>query len=88
MFTMTEAAAGLLERMLEESDAPDGVAVRFVFEGEDLKSRIDTIQPGDQVFAHDGRKVLIVDQGVSKALSKSVLDVEQTQKGAALVLMH
>ena len=88
MFVMTEAAGGLLMRMLDECDAPAGTAIRFVFEEEALKSKIDTVKPGDQVFAHDGRKVLIVDQKVSKALDASVLDVEETQRGASLVILN
>lgn len=89
MFVMTEAAGGLLMRMLMESDAPAGTAIRFVLdENQSLRSKLDSERPGDQVFAHDGRKVLILDQGVSEVLAAGVLDVEDSGRGAKLVIVH
>ena len=88
MFVMTEAAGGFLTRLLEEARAADDTAVRFVLEGERVTPMLDTVRAGDDVFAHAGRKVLIVDKGVSQALGSSVLDVEKTLNGSKLILMH
>ena len=88
MFVMTDAAGGFLSRVLQEAHATDDTAVRFVLEGERVTPRLDTVQPGDDVFAHAGRKVLIVDKSVARALGSSVLDVEKTRQGNKLILMH
>jgi hypothetical protein len=88
MLVMTEAAGGFLTKILEEARATDDTAVRFVFEGERVTPMLDTVRPGDDVFAHAGRKVLLVDKGVAMALGSSVLDVEKTGNGSKLVLMH
>lgn len=88
MFVMTEAAGGYLTRVLDEAHATEDTAVRFVLEGEHLAPKLDTVQPGDDVFAHAGRKVLIVDKTVARALGSSILDVEKTMNGAKLILMH
>ena len=88
MFVMTEAAGGFLTRVLEEAHAAEDTAVRFVLEGEHLTPKLDTVQTGDDVFAHAGRKVLIVDKTVARALGSSILDVEKTMNGAKLILMH
>ena len=88
MFVMTEAAGGFLTRVLEEARAAEDTAVRFLLEGERVTPTLDTVRAGDDVFAHAGRKVLVVDKGVSSALGSSVLDVEKTQNGSKLILMH
>lgn len=88
MFVMTEAAGGYLTRVLEQAHATDDTAVRFVLEGERLTPKLDTVQPGDDVFAHAGRKVLVVDKSVARALGSSILDVEKTMNGNKLILMH
>jgi len=59
-----------------------------VLEGEHIAPKLDTVHPGDDVFAHAGRKVLIVDKGVARVLGSSILDVEKTMSGSKLILMH
>ncbi|HXR59672.1 MAG TPA: hypothetical protein VN747_10190 [Burkholderiales bacterium] len=88
MFVMTEAAGGFLTHVLEEAHAAEDTAVRFVLEGEHIAPKLDTVHPGDDVFAHAGRKVLIVDKGVARVLGSSILDVEKTMSGSKLILMH
>jgi hypothetical protein len=88
MLVMTEAAAGFLTRVLENAHATEDTAVRFVLDGERVTPRLDTVRAGDDVFAHAGRKVLIVDKSVAQALGSSVLDVEKTMSGSKLILMH
>ena len=88
MLVMTDAAGGFLTRVLQEARATDDTAVRFVLEGEKITPTLDTARPDDDVFAHAGRRVLIVDKGVAEALGSSVLDVEKTRQGNKLILMH
>ena len=88
MLVMTDAAGGFLTRVLQEARATDDTAVRFVLEGEKITPTLDTARPGDDVFAHAGRRVLIVDKSVAEALGSSVLDVEKTLNGSKLILLH
>ncbi len=87
MFVMTEAAAGQLTRMLEEAGAPEGTAIRIQSEGQGLKPRLDKPRPDDQVFDHEGKRVLLLDPGVSRMLEACLLDVEQTAQGPKLVIV-
>lgn len=88
MLTMTDAAGKYLHTVLERSNAPDGASIRFDIEGDALTSRLDIARPGDAIFDHDGRKVLVMDQRVSMLLDGSTLDLQPTSEGDKLVLVH
>jgi hypothetical protein len=88
MLTLTRAAGGYLTRLLDEAHAPDGTALRIVKDEEHLRPRLDTPKPGDQVFDHAGRKVLLLDPSVSSMLAASQLDVERTARGEKLIIVH
>jgi hypothetical protein len=87
MLVLTEAAGSYLAGLLEETRSPRQVAVRIVEEAGALKSRVDEPRAGDETFNHSGRKVLVLDAKVSKALETSKLDVEQTDHGPKLILL-
>jgi Fe-S cluster assembly iron-binding protein IscA len=86
MLTVTQAASEHLAEMLDGANAPDEVAVRFVVEGNDLILRLDTARPGDATFDHEGRTVLLLEDGVSGLLDDSKLDVEDSDAGRKLTL--
>ena len=88
MFSMTEAAGGYLTRMLEEAQAPQDTAVRFVLDANQVKPTLDKPRPGDQALDHAGRKVLLLDTQVQKALATSVLDIQDGPQGPKLVLVQ
>jgi hypothetical protein len=53
MLAVTEAAGTLLARMLEDEEVPEGLYVRFSFEGEDT---VNGFLPRGQDSAHPGHK--------------------------------
>jgi hypothetical protein len=87
MLTMTDAAGGYLARILSEANAPRGTAVRIVCESEKLKPKLDRPRAGDVAYDHAGRKVLLLDPGVSSMLDDSMLDVDQTKEGVKLIIL-
>jgi len=84
MLVLTEAAGDYLAKLLEETRAPREAAIRIVEERGDLKSRVDEPREGDETFNHSGRKVLVLDPKVSKALANSKLDIEEAERGLKL----
>lgn len=86
MLTMTEAAGGYLNNLLENSDAPEQLAVRLMVDQEGLTAVIDEERPGDTTYQHQGRKVLVLDSQAAEALSAKTLDLKPTEEGQKLGL--
>ena len=84
MLKVTDAACAHLAEML--TAAPDGMVLRFIYEGDDLVLKLDHEQPTDQVFAHLSRTVLALDERVADLLAGKTLDVEDTEDGPQLAL--
>ncbi len=84
MLTLTEAAGGYLNKVLEEAKVPADTAVRLVVESDGLTSALDTPRPGDTAFDHEGRKVLLLDERASQLLAERTLDVQPTDEGPRL----
>ena len=87
MFIMTETAGEYLTAVLDNANASEEIAIRFVLEGNTLTPRLDNARPGDEKFDHAGRMVLILDAQVSQALDDNTLDVEATDEGPKLILL-
>lgn len=85
MLNVTETAASHLSEML--SQAPEGVAIRFVPEANTLVPKLDNPRPGDAEFEHDGQTVLVLDSQVADTLDDKTLDVQAGEQGPQLVLM-
>jgi hypothetical protein len=88
MFTMTEAAGSYLTTVLDNANASEEAAIRFVLEGNTLAPRLDHAHPGDATFDHAGRRVLVLDTQVSELLTDSTLDVQATDEGPKLILLQ
>jgi len=88
MLMLTEAACGYLTTVLDNANAQDVTAVRFVLEENTLTPMLDNSRPGDETFDHNGRPVLLLDAQVSQVLADSTLDVQATEEGPRLVLLH
>jgi Fe-S cluster assembly iron-binding protein IscA len=88
MFTMTEAAGEYLTTLLDNANAEEEAAIRFVLEGSTLTPTLDHAHPGDATFDHEGRMVLMLDAQVSQILTDSTLDVQATEEGSKLVLLQ
>ncbi len=85
-FLVTEAARDELLAMLEQAEAPDEAAARFVIEGTQLRLTIDERQTGDARVDHAGRTVLVLDPRVAKLLRHHQLDRAETDEGFGLSL--
>lgn len=88
MFTITDAAGEYLTALLDNADAPEETAIRFVFEGETLTPKLDSARPGDATFDHEDRTILVLDAEVSDALGEATLDVRPTDDGPKLVVLR
>jgi hypothetical protein len=88
MFMMTETAGEYLTAVLDNANASEETAIRFVLEGNTLTPRLDNARPGDATFDYEGRRVLVLDGQVSQALAESTLDVQTTEEGPKLILLQ
>ncbi|HEY7496172.1 MAG TPA: hypothetical protein VIH59_34340 [Candidatus Tectomicrobia bacterium] len=88
MFMMTETAGEYLIAVLDDANASEETAIRFVLEGNTLMPKLDNARPGDATFDHEGRPVLVLDEQVSQILAESTLDVQATEEGPKLVLFQ
>jgi len=88
MFMLTETAGEYLISVLDDANASEETAIRFVLEGNTLMPKLDNAHPGDATFDHEGRKVLVLDAQVSQVLAESTLDVQATEEGPKLVLFQ
>jgi hypothetical protein len=86
MFTITDAAGEHLSVLLDNANASQDMAIRFVLEDNTLTPKMDNTRPGDTTFEHEDRTVLVLDADVSDTLSEATLDVQPTDEGMALVL--
>jgi hypothetical protein len=55
MFMMTETAGEYLTAVLDNANASEETAVRFILEGNTLTPRMDNARPGDATFDYAGR---------------------------------
>jgi len=85
---MTEAAGEYLTTVLDNTDASEEAAIRFVLEGNTLMPKLDHAHPGDATFDHGGRMVLMLDTQVSQILTNSTLDAQATDEGSKLILLQ
>jgi hypothetical protein len=84
MLTVTESANAHLADVLV--DAPTEAVVRFTVRERSLTPQLDTPREGDVAFAHQGRKVLVLEPRLAELLSDRILDVCDTDAGEKLVL--
>ena len=87
MLRVTTAALGRLsDKLSRKSTTADGV-LRFSRRERGWKLRLDGASPADEAFVHEGKKVLVLDQETSKAMSSKLLDVMHTDSGPRLKLI-
>jgi len=86
MLTVSETALERLSRRLSHKRAADGVALRFTRRVGGWNLRLDRESEGDTAFTHDGRKVLLLDEEVSKAMANMTLDTKKDDARSRLKL--
>jgi hypothetical protein len=84
MLVVTQTACERLSEML--APHPDDVAIRIVRRKGRMKLRRSTQKHGDEVFGHEGRTVLLLDEDVSAHLEHRTLDVRDSEDGPRLKL--
>ncbi len=86
MLTVTKTALGRLSNRLARKKAAQGMALRFTRREGGWTLRLDHESADDTAFTHDGRKVLLLDEAVSKALANTTLDVRKSDPKSGLRL--
>lgn len=86
MLKVTQAARGRLLSKLMGRKAADGEAFRFMRKKGGWKLRLDRAQPNDTTLVHEGRNVLLLDQDVSRNMTKLTLDVTSYESKQRLTL--
>lgn len=86
MLTITEPAAELLSKLLDEADTPEGVAARFVVSEGSLSLEVDSPRPDDHTIEHQGKTLLVLDAQVTELLGDKTLVLEETEEGPTLVI--
>jgi hypothetical protein len=86
MLAVTKAALERLSRKLAGKGAADGMALRFKPRARGWMLHLDHESVGDTTFAHKGRKVLLLDETVSKGMANMTLDTRQTGERSRLRL--
>ena len=86
MLTVTESAKHTLAKMLDDANAPDDKAARFVTQGDQITLALDQQKEGDKAVDHDGRTLLLLSPDVDAALDGKELDLIETPQGSGLGL--
>lgn len=87
MLTVTEAACGLVDQLLHESQAPQGTIARIIASPDGLSLVLDEPKNDDLTFDHEGKPVLAIAQHVSEAIPNHAVDVQETDEGPQLKLV-
>ena len=86
MLTVTDPACQHLAKLLEDAEAPENAAARFVAGEEGLALQVDEPKQDDQEHQHQGKTVLLIDPEMAELLQDKTLDVRETEEGTALEL--
>lgn len=84
MFTVTPLASARLNRLLQSKNSE--TVTRVIRQNNKVCLKYGVLQADDQVFTHDGRIILGVDQTILDYLTTRTLDIRDTKKGPRLRL--
>jgi Fe-S cluster assembly iron-binding protein IscA len=84
---VTVRAADVLHQALDEEQADESRALRVTLAEEGgYRLGVDDEREGDDVIEHDGRKILLMEPAVARALDEVTLDVVAADGGTQLAL--
>jgi len=86
MLQVTEAARGRLLSKLSGRKAADDEVWRFTRKKSGWKLLLDRANPNDVTLTHEGRNVLLLDEGVSRKMTKMTLDATNAGSKPRLTL--
>ncbi|MSQ33674.1 MAG: hypothetical protein EXR60_04570 [Dehalococcoidia bacterium] len=88
MLKLTDRAAILIQRVLDELGALPSEALRITSRaGDDLEYDIDAQRPGDMVVEREGLKLLVVGHLLGQSLERSTIDAQEGPQGVRLLLI-
>lgn len=88
MLKLTDHAAALIQRLLDETGALPSEAVRITGRQDDvLKYDIDAQRPGDMVVELGGTKLLLVSHLLGQSLERFTVDAQERPEGIRLLLL-
>jgi Fe-S cluster assembly iron-binding protein IscA len=88
MIEVTDRAAGALESMLTDQNAPEQAGVRIVEDAGSFGMTIDSVRDDDQVVWHNERPVLIADSQVALTLTGHIIDFQTAADGRDRFQLH
>jgi len=87
MLEVSERAREELKKALDSNTSDPEQGLRLTITGPDqLGLGVDVERPGDEIYEHDGSKVLMVDENISKMVTGMSLDVHETEEGPRLMM--
>jgi len=87
MLQVSERAREELKKALEAAGHEPGEGLRLTVTGpEQLGLGVDSERPGDDVYEHEGTKVLMVDKDIAELVQDLSLDVAETEDGPQLTM--
>ena len=83
--SVTERATAALKILLDQHGHEEGQVLRLNTDGQGkMQFTLDSEQAGDQVFEHDGHKVIVIEPSVSESLSGNTIDLKEDGSGFTL----
>jgi Fe-S cluster assembly iron-binding protein IscA len=85
MINVTDKAAEVLHRSLEENEESDDDMFRIEMTDEGIGLALGAEREGDQLIQHDQRAVLAIEHDLAQALDGASIDAVETPDGTRLV---
>jgi hypothetical protein len=85
MLTVTDAAANLVQHMLRQAKTDKCKTARIAVGKHGPQLLLDTERPGDTKVSHDGKTIMVYDQGLADLFAHKQLDAQTNEDGEALV---
>ncbi len=86
MVTVTYTAGEHMAYMLSEHQAGDDVVLRIRSANGGVEIQRDKVRPGDEIFDHNGKVVMVMDQQMSQLLNNMTIDLMTDDDGSRLIL--
>ncbi len=86
MVTVTYTAVEYMAYTLSEQQVGDDVVLRIRSANGGVEIQRDKIRPGDEIFDHNRKGVMVMDQQTSQLLDNMTIDLMTDDDGSRLIL--
>ncbi len=86
MVTVTYTAVEYMAYTLSEQQVGDDVVLRIRSANGGVEIQRDKVRPGDEIFDHNGKVVMVMDQQTSQLLDNMTIDIMTDHNGSRLIL--